>query len=88
MKRLSEIFRDDPKTPAQRAADWAEFAARHNGTKHLRSAAHDLTFIQYHLIDVWAFIIGCIVLFLVLIITFCRFSIRLLCNFSTKVKEE
>ncbi|XP_072051880.1 UDP-glucuronosyltransferase 2C1-like [Amphiura filiformis] len=86
--KLSAIFRDDPKTPAQRAADWAEFAARHNGTKHLRSAAHDLTFIQYHLIDVWAFIIGCIVLFVCLLITCCRFTLRLLCGSSKKVKKE
>ncbi|XP_072013808.1 UDP-glucuronosyltransferase 2B17-like isoform X3 [Amphiura filiformis] len=86
--KLSAIFRDNPKTPAQRAADWAEFAARHNGTKHLRSAAHDLTFIQYHLIDVWAFIIGCIVLFVGLLITCCRFTLRLLCGSSKKVKKE
>ncbi|XP_072031065.1 UDP-glucuronosyltransferase 2B15-like [Amphiura filiformis] len=88
MEKLSDIFRDDDKTPAERAADWAEFAARHNGTKHLRSAAHDLTFMQYHLIDVWAFIIGCIVLFLGLLITCCWLTLRLLCGSSIKIKKD
>ncbi|XP_072017500.1 UDP-glucuronosyltransferase 2A3-like [Amphiura filiformis] len=85
MARVSSIFRDDPKTPPQRAADWAEFAVKHGGA-HLRSAAHDLTFWQYHLVDVWAFLIGCLVAILILLFSMCRCVFRV-CS-SRKAKQE
>ena len=88
MKKLSAIFRDDPKTPPQRAADWAEFAARHNGTKHLRSAAHDLSFWQYHLIDVWGFLIGCLAVFIFALITCCKYITHTIFGLKRKVKED
>ena len=62
MDRLSAIYRDDPQTPIERVVYWMEFIVRHGGVKHLRSAANDLNFFQYHLIDVIAvLIIGLIV---------------------------
>ena len=59
VKRLSAIFRDRPMTPADRAAFWVNHVIKHGGD-YMRTPYHELSFIQYHLIDVIAFI-TCIV---------------------------
>ncbi|XP_006163637.1 UDP-glucuronosyltransferase 2A3 [Tupaia chinensis] len=65
--RLSRIHHDQPMKPLDRAVFWIEFVMRHKGAKHLRSAAHDLTWFQYHSLDVIGFLLGCaaIAIFLV-----------------------
>ena len=40
------------RAPPELAADWVEYLIRHKGAKHLRSAALDLNFYQYMLLDV------------------------------------
>jgi glucuronosyltransferase len=52
MKRLSAVFRDQPQTPLDRAVYWTEYVIRHKGAPHLRSAAVDLSWYQYLLLDV------------------------------------
>ncbi|ELV13015.1 UDP-glucuronosyltransferase 2B17 [Tupaia chinensis] len=49
--RLSSIHHDQPMKPLDRAVFWIEFVMRHKGAKHLRVAAHDLTWFQYHSLD-------------------------------------
>ncbi|GLH09941.1 UDP-glucuronosyltransferase [Gryllus bimaculatus] len=56
MKKLSAKFRDEQQTPLERAVFWSEYVLRHKGAPHLQSAAKDLNFIQYFLLDVLAFI--------------------------------
>ncbi|CAG0924203.1 unnamed protein product [Notodromas monacha] len=56
LKRRSAIMRDQPQTPLDRAVYWTEYVIRHKGAAHLRSAARDLTWWQYHLLDVWLFV--------------------------------
>ncbi|XP_077979437.1 UDP-glucuronosyltransferase 2A3-like [Glandiceps talaboti] len=56
-QRLSDILRDQPMRPTEKAAFWVEHVIKHDGAAHLRSQAHRLTFVQYYLIDVFAFII-------------------------------
>jgi glucuronosyltransferase len=56
MKRMSALSKDEPETSLNRAVWWAEYVLRHNGAKHLRSAALDLTWYQYFLLDVAAFL--------------------------------
>lgn len=36
---------------------WSEYVIRHRGAVHLRSAAMDLNFVQYHNIDVLAILV-------------------------------
>jgi glucuronosyltransferase len=56
MKKLSAISKDEPQSSINRAVWWTEYVIRHNETKHLRSAALDLAWYQYLLLDVGAFL--------------------------------
>ncbi|XP_037685849.1 UDP-glucuronosyltransferase 2A3-like [Choloepus didactylus] len=58
--RLSRIHHDQPLKPLDRAVFWIEFVMRHKGAKHLRPAAHDLTWFQYHSLDVIGFLLACV----------------------------
>ncbi|XP_065770221.1 UDP-glucuronosyltransferase 2B4-like isoform X4 [Muntiacus reevesi] len=57
---LSTIQRDQPIKPLDRAIFWIEFVMRHKGAKDLRPAAHDLTWFQYHSLDVIGFLLACV----------------------------
>ncbi|XP_022185113.2 UDP-glycosyltransferase UGT5 isoform X2 [Nilaparvata lugens] len=56
-KELSKRFRDRPQSPLETAVYWTEYVIRHKGAPHLRSAAVDLTWYQYLLLDVIAFLL-------------------------------
>jgi glucuronosyltransferase len=56
MKKFSAISKDEPANSLNRAVWWTEYVIRHNGAKHLRSAALDLAWYQYLLLDVVAFL--------------------------------
>ena len=56
MKKISALSKDEPGTSLSRAVWWAEYVIRHNGAKHLRSAALELAWYQYLLLDVAAFL--------------------------------
>ena len=45
-------FRDRPLAPLETAIYWIQYVIRHNGARHLRSAAVDLEWYQYTLLDV------------------------------------
>ncbi|KAJ4434825.1 hypothetical protein ANN_23396 [Periplaneta americana] len=51
-KRLSQQFRDRPQSALDTAIFWTEYVIRHRGAPHLRSAAADLPWYQYFLLDV------------------------------------
>ncbi|CAJ0919607.1 unnamed protein product [Ranitomeya imitator] len=71
--RISQIHHDQPLKPLDRAVFWIEFVMRHKGAKHLRPASHELTWYQYHLLDVIGFLLIC--LFVMLYVTLKIFSI-------------
>ncbi|GAB1289784.1 UDP-glucuronosyltransferase [Apodemus speciosus] len=50
--QLSRIHHDQPVKPLDRAVFWIEFVMRNKGAKHLRVAVHDLSWDQYHSLDV------------------------------------
>ncbi|KAM8838691.1 UDP-glucuronosyltransferase 1A1-like [Synchiropus picturatus] len=52
IQRLSALHKDRPVDPLDLSVYWTEFVMRHKGAKHLRSAQHDLNWIQYHSLDV------------------------------------
>ncbi|XP_026152032.1 UDP-glucuronosyltransferase-like [Mastacembelus armatus] len=56
MTELSSIHLDRPVQPLDLAVFWTEFVIRHKGAAHLRVAAHDLSWFQYHSLDVIGFI--------------------------------
>lgn len=56
-KRLSDLNRDRPEHPLDRAAFWIEYVIRHNGAKHMQTPAMHLNLLQYYSVDVLAFIL-------------------------------
>ncbi|OBS77591.1 hypothetical protein A6R68_20020, partial [Neotoma lepida] len=58
--RLSRIHHEQPVKPLDRAVFWIEYVMRNKGAKHLRVAAHDLTWFQYHSLDVLGFLLTCV----------------------------
>ncbi|XP_069670538.1 UDP-glucosyltransferase 2-like [Periplaneta americana] len=60
-KRLSQLFRDRPQSALDTAIYWTEYVIRHRGAPHLRSAALDLTWYQYLLLDFILSIIALII---------------------------
>ena len=77
--RLSRIHHDQPVKPLDRAVFWIEFVMRHKGAKHLRVAAHDLSWVQYHSLDVIGFLLACVVILTFIITKCCLFVCRKCC---------
>uniref|UniRef100_A0A8C6K394 UDP-glucuronosyltransferase n=1 Tax=Melopsittacus undulatus TaxID=13146 RepID=A0A8C6K394_MELUD len=76
IKRLSDLHLDRPIHPMDLAVHWVEFVMRHKGAPHLRPAAHDLNWIQYHSLDVIAFLMAVVLLFLFISLKCCLFCCR------------
>ncbi|XP_055609266.1 UDP-glycosyltransferase UGT5-like [Uranotaenia lowii] len=78
-KRMSKIYHDKPMTPKQTALYWMEYVIRHKGAPQLRTPAVELSFFQYHLIDVYCvmlLILGLVSLICVRVVKKCYSSIR------------
>uniref|UniRef100_A0A2K5UZX6 UDP-glucuronosyltransferase n=1 Tax=Macaca fascicularis TaxID=9541 RepID=A0A2K5UZX6_MACFA len=84
--KLSRIHHDQPMKPLDRAVFWIEFVMRHKGAKHLRVAAHNLTWIQYHSLDVIAFLLACVAAVIFIITKCCLFCFRKLAKTGKKKK--
>ncbi|XP_078004874.1 UDP-glucuronosyltransferase 2A1-like isoform X3 [Phascolarctos cinereus] len=85
--RLSRIHHDQPVKPLDRAVFWIEFVMRHKGAKHLRPAAHDLTWYQYHSLDVIGFLLACVTTVVFIVIKSCLFCFRKLGKKGKKQKR-
>ncbi|XP_058403195.1 UDP-glucuronosyltransferase 2A1 isoform X1 [Diceros bicornis minor] len=86
--RLSRIHHDQPVKPLDRAVFWIEFVMRHKGAKHLRPAAHDLTWFQYHSLDVIGFLLACAATAIFLVTKCFLFSFQKLGKTGNKKKSE
>ncbi|XP_029980471.1 UDP-glucuronosyltransferase-like isoform X1 [Sphaeramia orbicularis] len=76
MVQLSQIHLDRPLQPLDLAVFWTEFVMKHKGAAHLRVAAHDLNWIQYHSLDVLGFLALVLITVLVLTLKCCWFCTR------------
>ncbi|XP_068961455.1 UDP-glucuronosyltransferase 2B31-like isoform X3 [Petaurus breviceps papuanus] len=85
--RLSRIHHDQPVKPLDRAVFWIEFVMRHKGAKHLRPAAHDLTWYQYHSLDVIGFLLACVATVVFIVIKSCLFCCQKLGKTGKKQKR-
>ncbi|EAW71060.1 UDP glucuronosyltransferase family 1 member A3 [Homo sapiens] len=85
--RLSSLHKDRPVEPLDLAVFWVEFVMRHKGAPHLRPAAHDLTWYQYHSLDVIGFLLA--VVLTVAFITFkcCAYGYRKCLGKKGRVKK-
>lgn len=86
-KHVKRAFTDRPLSPLDTAIFWTEYVIRHGGAPHLRSAAVDLAWYQYYLLDVLA------VLFLILVAVLSFFFLILkklfsLCRSSKTVQQK
>uniref|UniRef100_A0A8D2DVJ1 UDP-glucuronosyltransferase n=1 Tax=Sciurus vulgaris TaxID=55149 RepID=A0A8D2DVJ1_SCIVU len=86
--RLSRIHHDQPIKPLDRAVFWIEFVMRHKGAKHLRPASHDLTWFQYHSLDVIGFLLACVATVIFMVTKCCLFSCQKIGKTGKKKKRE
>lgn len=87
MTTLSNLHRDQPMKPLDRAVFWIEFVMRHKGAKHLRTESYKMSNIQYYSIDVVAFLMAVILLLFIVFISAVKFLWRRLFA-RRKVKKE
>uniref|UniRef100_A0A673XA69 UDP-glucuronosyltransferase 2A1-like n=1 Tax=Salmo trutta TaxID=8032 RepID=A0A673XA69_SALTR len=85
-KRLSRIHHDRPISPKDEALFWLEFTMRNRGDRLLRVQAHQLTWYQYHSLDVLALLLAVLLLLTLLFIKSGLFCIRS-CFYETKFKS-
>uniref|UniRef100_A0A673CBG1 UDP-glucuronosyltransferase n=1 Tax=Sphaeramia orbicularis TaxID=375764 RepID=A0A673CBG1_9TELE len=85
---LSAIHHDRPMSPRDEAVFWIEFTMRNKGAKHLRAEAHNLTWYQYHSLDVFAFLLAINVLLIFLFIKTCKFCFQKCCGRKEKTKKK
>nr|XP_020139851.1 UDP-glucuronosyltransferase 2B31-like isoform X2 [Microcebus murinus] len=86
--KLSRIHHDQPMKPLDRAVFWIEFVMRHKGAKHLRVAAHDLPWFQYHSLDVIGFLLACMAAAIFIITKCCMFFCQMFATAGKKGKME
>ncbi|XP_068166289.1 UDP-glucuronosyltransferase 2A1-like [Antennarius striatus] len=86
--RLSAIHHDRPVSPLDEALFWIEFTMRNKGAKHLRVQAHELTWYQYHSLDVLVFLLAVILSLILLFIKTCTFCLWRCCGRTGKTKTK
>ncbi|XP_052591897.1 UDP-glucuronosyltransferase 2B17-like isoform X1 [Peromyscus californicus insignis] len=85
---LSTIHHEQPIKPLDRAIFWIEFVMRNKGAKHLRPLAYNLTWYQYHSLDVIGFLLACVAAIAFLPIKFCLFIYQKFAKMGKKIKNE
>ncbi|XP_050966962.1 UDP-glucuronosyltransferase 2B15-like isoform X2 [Labeo rohita] len=86
--RLSRIHHDRPIKPLDEAVFWIEFVMRNKGAKHLRVEAHNLTWYQYHCLDVFAFLITILTVVIYVVFKMCKFFIMHCCFRSNRKSKK
>ncbi|KAM8838773.1 UDP-glucuronosyltransferase 1A1-like [Synchiropus picturatus] len=76
IQKLSALHNDRPVDPLELSAYWTEFVMRHKGAKHLRSALHDLNWIQYHSLDVLLLLAVAVLLLLTVTVKLLKLCLR------------
>ncbi|KAM4854477.1 UDP-glucuronosyltransferase 2B15-like [Thomomys bottae] len=85
---LSAIHHDQPVKPLDRAVFWIEFVMRHKGAKHLRPLAHNLTWYQYHSLDVLGFLLACVATVTFLVMKCCLLIYQKFLKMGNKKKRD
>lgn len=85
--KLSALHHDQPINPLDLAVYWTEYVMRHKGAEHLRSAAHNLNWFQYHSLDVLGFLLVVMVIVVTVMMKFCVLCLRCYKNLQKKKEE-
>ncbi|XP_066543750.1 UDP-glucuronosyltransferase 1A1 isoform X2 [Amia ocellicauda] len=88
MMKLSAVHKDRPVEPLDLAVFWTEFVMRHKGAEHLRPAAHDLNWIQYHSLDVIGLLVAVVIISSAMMVKCCTFCFKKCCRSSTSLKKK
>lgn len=67
-KEVSNLFNDNLIHPMDEAIYWIEYVIRHKGANHLKSAAVNMPFYVYYLLDVFGVLLVGLFLFITLIV--------------------
>ncbi|KAM9486444.1 UDP-glucuronosyltransferase 1-2-like isoform 2-T2 [Clarias gariepinus] len=86
--KLSVIHKDRPIEPLDLAVFWVEFVMRHGGAAHLRPAAHNLNWVQYHSLDVISFLLLVLTVAVFITLKTCAFCFRKCFRRTQKTKKE
>ncbi|XP_054481092.1 UDP-glucuronosyltransferase 1A1-like [Anoplopoma fimbria] len=76
IQKLSALHKDRPVDPLDLSVYWTEYVMRHKGAKHLRSAVHDLNWLQYFCLDVIALLATVVLVFVILSVKCLKLFIR------------
>ncbi|XP_067892110.1 UDP-glucuronosyltransferase 1A1-like [Heterodontus francisci] len=89
MMKLSSLHKDRLVHPVELSVYWVEFVMKHRGAEHLRPAAHDLNWIQYHCLDVFGLLLVSMVASVWLMVKCCLFCCRrCLCGARDQMKRK
>ncbi|XP_067844114.1 UDP-glucuronosyltransferase 1A1-like [Heptranchias perlo] len=89
MMKLSSLHNDRPIEPVQLSVYWVEFVLKHRGAEHLRPAAQELSWIQYHCLDVIGVFLASVVASMWLMVKCCLFCCkRCLCGAKNQMKSK
>ena len=83
-KEVSKLLNDNPIKPMDEAMYWIEYVIRNKGAKHLKSAAIDLPWYQYLMLDIFGFLFMILVISLVTI----RYVFKYWICRSKKINDE
>ncbi|XP_036814545.1 UDP-glucuronosyltransferase [Oncorhynchus mykiss] len=88
MLKLSAVHKDRPIEPLDLAVFWSEFVMRHGGAEHLRPAAHDLNWIQYHSLDVFTLLLTIVLIVVMVTVKCCKVCFRKCCGTKKTMKKK
>ncbi|CAG9827375.1 unnamed protein product [Diabrotica balteata] len=87
-KKLSQIIKDQPETPLERAVFWVEFAIRNNGTHILDPASRHMSYFITSSLDIYLFLASVIIVVLWLLLKCLSLIKYCLCKNTKKLKDE
>lgn len=70
-------MKDIPLRPEELGAYWVEYVVRHGGAPHLKSHGRLLRWWEYHLVDVWLFILAVLGSAVVVTYAFVKLAVKL-----------
>ncbi|XP_050501045.1 UDP-glycosyltransferase UGT5-like isoform X4 [Diabrotica virgifera virgifera] len=87
-KKVSQIIKDQPQTPLERAVFWVEFAIRNNGTHILDPASRHMSYFITSSLDIYLFLASVIIVILWLLLKCLSLVKYFLCKNTKKLKDE
>lgn len=84
-KEVQRRFKDRPMKPLDTAVYWIEYVMRNNGAHYLKNPAMNMSWIQYSMLDVYAFFLVSIIVIVIVTLNLILFLLRLI--FKRKADE-